>query len=158
VKSGANVFKHAGLPGVDVRGLGGYVIGCPSIHESGLRYEWDWAHGGFTGNLAKWPDIYTKIRDWRPKQPERQAPKRTGSSLTYAQVALNNELAEVEMAHEGERNDTLNRAAFSLARLDDLDENTVRAELTSAALRAGLNEDEIRKTLDSAYRGRRAAR
>ncbi len=27
-------------PGIDIRGDGGYVVGPPSIHESGRRYEW----------------------------------------------------------------------------------------------------------------------
>ena len=44
------VFKHPGmpiptrvgiLPGVDVRGDGGYVLGDPSFHPSGSRYAWE---------------------------------------------------------------------------------------------------------------------
>lgn len=36
VKPGAGV-----LPGIDVRGDGGYVVAPPSIHPSGRRYQWE---------------------------------------------------------------------------------------------------------------------
>lgn len=35
-----NFQKRADLPGIDLRGDGGYVVGPPSVHESGSVYEW----------------------------------------------------------------------------------------------------------------------
>lgn len=39
---GYSIKSRAGvLPGLDIRGDGGYVVAPPSIHRSGLRYTWD---------------------------------------------------------------------------------------------------------------------
>jgi hypothetical protein len=70
----------------------------------------------------------------------------------YAQRALDLELTSVERAQEGERNDALNRAAYSLGQLiaaGALDELPTREALAGAALRAGLTQSETRATIES---------
>ncbi|MGE2714212.1 AAA family ATPase [Mycolicibacterium litorale] len=74
----------------------------------------------------------------------------------YAEKALRDESDLVAFAAEGTRNDTLNRAAFSVARFVNdgiLTEDEVSTELTAAARAAGLPDNEIRATLSSAARG-----
>lgn len=70
----------------------------------------------------------------------------------YLLKALADEIQRVYDATEGTRNDSLNRAAFSLGQLvagAGLDENLVRDELTAAALAVGLTEAETRATIRS---------
>ncbi len=70
----------------------------------------------------------------------------------YAEAALRYETRTVRTATPGTRNVTLNRAAFSLGQLviaGLLARDAVEAELTDAALDAGLCEREIAGTLRS---------
>ena len=79
-------------------------------------------------------------------------PARLGAERKYALAALQTEASDVEVACQGERNNTLNRAAFSLGTLIPLggiSVSEVEAVLTSAALKAGLHPHEIATTLDS---------
>lgn len=73
----------------------------------------------------------------------------------YAARALDDELDRLAHAVEGERNDTLNRAAFSLGQLVAaglLDGEHVRYQLTDTARRIGLDPVEIDKTIASGFR------
>src|SRR5690606_5966069 len=90
----------------------------------------------------------------------------TGTDTQYGQRALESEAETVASAPSGQRNDTLNRAAFRMGRLvpDHLDPATVHDALYAAARRAGLPDYEIRTVLrpdkdDSGIaRGQRAPR
>jgi hypothetical protein len=79
----------------------------------------------------------------------------TNGTTPYGAAALRSTVAELLHAPEGDRNNCLNRSAFSLGQLvpGELDEGEARRELTHAALSAGLEMDEIRPTLDRALKG-----
>jgi putative DNA primase/helicase len=70
----------------------------------------------------------------------------------YALAALQSEACYVEIARPGERNNALNKAAFSLGTLiprGGIFVSEVEAVLTNAALKAGLHPSEIATTLGS---------
>lgn len=146
--------------GLDVRGVGGFAVVPPSVHESGHVYSWDvgiswheddrvgmWPPAPLPGELAEllWPTP-------RPRVARRPAPRRDDR---YVDVALERELESVRSAPAGSRNDQLNRSAFALARfVPQISPDALEAELVDAATAAGLPETEARRTISSAIRGR----
>lgn len=144
------------LPGLDTRGRGGYIVAAPSVHAAGNAYEWV----NFLDDEAPWPDILTKLMDWRAEEPKPRNVRFPGGGKLpgggYAEAALRGELERISMAGNGTRNATLNRAAFSLGQLiadGKLDESAVRDELIAAGTAAGLTFTESVKTVDSGLRG-----
>ncbi len=86
------------------------------------------------------------------KQPK--AP--TGEMSAYARAALDGEVEKVRLAAEGLRNDTLNRAAFSLGQLvagGELSTAAAETALLDAATAAGLPEGEAMRTIQSGMVG-----
>lgn len=143
-------------PGVDTRGDGGYVLAPPSIHPETQRpYTWD-----DVGDLTEILDLPANVREAltpKPRQPAPMpAPRRESyGSSRYGLSALSRECERVSYAQQGERNHTLNSAAFSVGQLvatGELLEHEARAELAAAAASAGLEDAEARKTLDSGLR------
>ena len=139
------------LPGVDLRGDGGYVVAPPSRHAGGATYSWV----DNTTPMAPAPG-------WlRPApQPEftmdtrhQPLPHRRGSR--YGLVALRAEADAVRHAPTGSRNSRLNRAAFCLGMLvagGELDELLVEETLIAATRDAGLSEGEANASLASGLR------
>ena len=77
------------------------------------------------------------------------------SQRAYVDKAFAGELAALDAAGEGGRNDTLNRCAFNVATLvgaGAIPEDVARDRLTTAALRIGLTEHETALTIASAFR------
>src|SRR5262249_25950749 len=124
--------------GIDCKGDGGMVIGPPSKRPDG-QYRW----------LNKYE--IAEPPSWLVDKVTKRAAKRPKAGR--ADKKLDEACAEMAAAAEGDRNDTLNRLAFGLAKLikrGQLDEDTARERLTEAARDAGLEEREIEATLDSA--------
>jgi hypothetical protein len=144
---GTELGNTAGRLGwrIDTRGSGGYVVGSGSVIH-GQRYRADVIRR--PAILPGW--IATALTP-QPGPTPRSAPDRRNASA-YTLAALTGELDKVLAAVPGQRNDTLNRAAFALGQLVGahlLDEGTIRDELISAAVRIGLPRNEADRTITS---------
>lgn len=133
--------------GVDIKHKG-YILLEPSTFEGGV-YEF------------QTDDAPAPCPLWLPRKklseramPPPGGPRSDNGRAGWAETALRDELNAVVNAVEGERNSTLNRAAFSLAQIvagGGLDETMVRNRLLGAALTAGLRQDEALKTIASGF-------
>ena len=135
--------------GIDIRGDGGYVLAPPSRHVSNRRYAW-----AARPPMAPLPDwVIQRVRE--PISVPEPPGHRSSRAGPWAGAALTAEVGRVRSSAPGIRNDTLNRAAFCLGQLVGagyLDDETVRDELTTAALHAGLTPREICATVASGLR------
>lgn len=153
-------FRHPGfpvankarlLPGMDLRGDGGFVVAPGSVHETGTVYEWL--------NHPAWNEIELPS-EWLLKRlrdrPEIEPPSPASMSATpYGQSALDRELTILRNAQEGSRNDQLNCSAHALAQLaagGHIDTAATKRALHHAAQSIGLEADEIERTLESGWR------
>jgi len=136
------------VPGIDVRGDGGYVVLPPSIHESGRAYEWtnDTA-------LRPIPEKMVALFNYREEKPVTPLPPSV-SHEKWGLAALAAEAHEIEASQPGRRNDQLNYSAyriFGIVKGGHLDEAVARLRIERAALHVGLLAEEIKGTLDSAW-------
>ena len=106
------------LPGCDIRGDGGYVVAPPSLHPSGIHYKWihDVAPAAAPGWLL---DLLTmkERRAALPKGKGGRAGEEVRDPAAYIAAAFDREINTLINAQEGERNNTLNTAAFNLGQL-----------------------------------------
>jgi putative DNA primase/helicase len=143
--------------GLDVRGENGFIVAPPSVSAKGA-YELSPAHDidpaeapGWLIDLLRGHDRVQNGSALAGAFPAEAA----GSTRRYAEAALRAEAARVRDAPSGERNDTLNAAAFSLGTLGGagiLSEAEARAALCDAARAAGLGEGEANRTFTSGWR------
>lgn len=126
-------------PMVDVRGRGGLVVGAGSVRE-GRPYEL--ADDRDPVPLPRWlAELAAPARP--PARPSGHAPVVAGRG--YGAAALAAELTALAGAERGQRNDQLNRSAFSLGTLAGagvLDEGDVARQLLATAGAIGLVADD----------------
>lgn len=157
-----NTVRLGKVP-LDVRGDGGYVLVPPSIHPTGTPYTWH------RSPLEIWPPAQISsalLQLLRPRGSVSavhrfvSSPSHAGRGAgRYARAALERELAAVRGAPVGVRNDTLNRAAFALARFvfpGELAPREVADQLLTAAEGCGLTTAEARRTIASGLKARDA--
>jgi hypothetical protein len=155
----APVRNSAGRAGplIDIRADGGYVVGAGSrIGERGYV-----ARGDFLALTLPFPawiarllgeDPADRAPGPRPPFPDGTAFPAGPAGRAYALAAFREETRRVAAARPGTRNDTLNRAAFSLGQLVAarlLPPLPVMTALADAAACAGLPDDEARRTIRS---------
>ena len=148
--------RTGSLPrGIDIRGDGGYVIAAGSTLPDGRTYAL--VNKGSPEGLPVVPIwLQALIKKQQPDrlpnaaEPHRDAP--TDRERHYAAAALKEEAHKVCVSTEGNRNNTLNIAAFNLGSLIAagwLDEGEAINELELAALMCGLDGDEATRTIQS---------
>jgi hypothetical protein len=161
-------FKHPGtfvgnpvntMPGLDVRGDGGYVVAPPSIHPDGSVYEW--ALHPSEVPFAELPNRLIELLKTSKADEELshlvldgKDPKLRG--VCNVPRAYRNEIEQLfgrlAQSREGQRNDTLNKTAFALGQMmasGVVDAEWAATELQTIAEQLGLPPDEALATITS---------
>lgn len=170
---GALPPKLEGGAGIDVRGVGGYVIAPGSTLIDGRRYE---PNDDDILSASVAPDWLLDILEGPAARPEKAPPadpvrihpraldadQENRRLALYGQAALDLERERVATCGKGARNETLNRAAFALGTIVGsgwLLAAEVEAYLMEAATACGLvAEDGQRKCLATIRSGLNAGR
>jgi len=142
--------------GVDVRGDGGYVIAAGSVNAEGREYKWHYPIGLFPVEPA--PEWLLAALRVPKKQLNVIIEPALGKDAAYFNTVLTSEVAKVSGAAPGARNDTLNKASFSIGRISHLmveQANSAKNELYQAAIKCGLVDDDgsaqVHQTIASGF-------
>jgi len=144
-------------PHVDVKADGGQVVFPGSTHpDTGALYTWAEGHEPWNTKIAELPPHIIELLQ-KPEAPKPAGPQlkvRPGRTREerYAAQALRLELNAIHNSREGNRNDTLNKAAFTLGTLiggGSLERKEIEEALRQAALAVGLEQPEVDATISS---------
>jgi len=151
--TGTGVKNSCGILGrkIDVKSEGGAATLPPSVHVSGVVYDWvDQPH---IVRPPPFPPVLFRILNER----EVEWKQKYKISTPFDRPPDLQRLADmVARSGEGERNHTLNRAAFIASRAiraGTITHSQALSALTQAAVQAGLLRHEIQKTIISGLRG-----
>ncbi|HEV2636290.1 MAG TPA: bifunctional DNA primase/polymerase [Actinocrinis sp.] len=147
---GTQLRNTAGRLGwlIDTRGHGGYVVGPGStVHSKAYRTTYP----GPPAPLPRW--LHRLLDPPKPKPRPAPPPGAFKTPSRYAEAVLRGELERILSAVPGTRNDTLNRAAFTLGThvaKGTLPEALAERALTHAAENLGGNVPKSLATIRSA--------
>lgn len=136
-------------PGVDTRGDGGYALLPPSRLANGVYKVWDDAP------ILDTPAWLVDLLTATPAPPAGPIGPAGSQRSAYGARALDAELGRLAQAVEGQRNDTLIRAAFRCGQLaggGELDPVDAATALHAVAVRVGLADREVEATIRSGLR------
>lgn len=114
----------------------------------------------FDGKLLDWRELQLIEVTEQPRHQDIHNSTQYSykANNAYVQAALDGEIAKVRNATVGERNGTLNKAAFALGQLlytNLIDELTITGALETAGLATGLSRNEARDTIASGIKAGR---
>jgi len=142
---------------LDLKGAGGYVAAPPSVHPDGGKYEW-LSPPGDDVPLEPPEGLLRYLGDKNRRQERLDAARKKGfvirstkGGIIYATTSLEGVFRVVRNAPRGERNNTLNWAAYRMAQGMASDEDYEK--LKQIGIEAGLNPREIEATIRSARKG-----
>ena len=138
-------------PGIDIRGEGGYVVAPPSKTEKG-EYKWK----QYPVRLMTAPEWLAEAAKQTPPPPRPQyrATKPTEEIPPVVAEMLKDRLNRIASASTGQRNETLNRDAFYLAKFigKGFSVEDLEGWLLNAAMASGMPAYEAHRTIESALR------
>ncbi len=148
-----NATSVNGMTGIDIRGVGGYVVAEGSRSEKGLYL------GLEPKEVKPLPDYLREIITKKKPKPITQgvnfASPSSPNSDPYRLAGMRNEIEKVRKAQEGTRNSTLFSSSCAVGELvaDDLSllDEAVRG-LVTAGINAGLTQYEAETTTERGIR------
>lgn len=139
-------------PGIDQRGWGGMVLAPPSSRPDGRAYTW--SHPPGSVELADCPEWLLALARKPERKSDAPPPPRSDRLSAWAEAVIDGVLADLRKAPQGQRNDTLNKAAFRLGQIAGaglIGEADAIPHLRATAQAIRLDKGEIDATIRSGW-------